>query len=174
MIGRKTENFFFRGVQQSIRESLHEAKIQMLLDVELDTGNDASWQEKLNATVQSAVDMRIEVLFLTCTDQPMSFVMALVRKYQYDHSFKSIWMIGGKCKLGTDCGHVLGGNQISPVETASFRDSLTGLTAQEVIDSEQWPADILSRSDANPGVLSDIFTVVSAAAQVMNHAEDIP
>jgi len=113
-----------------------------------------------------AVNMGIDVLFLTCTDAPMDLAMQQVRQMQYEHSFKSIWMIGGVCKFGTDCGHILGGNQISPVETTFFRDTLTGLTAIEVINSPHWPADILPLDTPEMDNQADIFAAVSAVAQV--------
>lgn len=169
LLGQETSNFFYRGVQESIRENLKSSDIQLNIDIELDVGNDASWQEKLNATVRSAVDVGTEVLFLTCTGAPVDTALALVRQYQYEHSFKSIWMIGGKCKLKpqTDCGHVLGGTQISPVEVASFRDTLTGMTAQQVVDSPHWPAEVLPRESPGITANADIFTVVSAIAQII-------
>ena len=126
-------------------------------------------QDKINATMRLAVNMGIDVLFLTCTDAPMELAMQLVRQTQYEHSFKSIWMIGGVCKFGTDCGHILGGNQISPVETASFRDTLTGLTASEVISSPHWPADILPLDTPQMDNQADIFAAVSAVAQVSQY-----
>jgi len=42
-VARKTENFFFYGVQLGIRQRLGEAKIDLPIDIELDDGNDDTW-----------------------------------------------------------------------------------------------------------------------------------
>ena len=43
LVARKTENFFFSGVQLGIRQRLGEAKIDLPIDIELDDGNDGTW-----------------------------------------------------------------------------------------------------------------------------------
>ena len=75
--------------------------------------------------------------------------------------------VGGTCKLGSDCGHVVGGTQISPIQEAQFRDDLTGKILSEVISSPSWPADIMPRTEKDINNIGDIFTVVSAIAQIL-------
>jgi len=43
LVARKTENFFFSGVQLGIRQRLGEAKIDLPIDIELDDSNDDTW-----------------------------------------------------------------------------------------------------------------------------------
>ena len=93
------------------------------------------------------------------------------KKHQCAHNFQSIWMVGSNCRsdsqFGADCGHILGGNQISPFEEVNVVDQLTGMTTPEVIASPHWPTHILPRDVPHTNNQGDIFTVISAVAQVL-------